>query len=33
MYTVYANTNMAGTGIVCPIYTVILGGAWSDPVA
>ena len=33
MYTVYANTNMAGTGIVCPIYMVILGGAWSDPVA
>ena len=33
MHTVYANTNMAGIGIVCPIYTVILGGAWSDPVA
>ena len=28
-YTVYANTNMAGTWIVCPIFTVNLGGARS----
>ena len=33
VYTVYANTNMAGTRIVCPIYTVNLGGARSDLVA
>ena len=30
VYTVYANTNMAGTQIVCPIYTINLGGAQSD---
>ena len=30
---VYADTNMAGTRIVCPIYTVYLGGARSDLVA
>ena len=30
VYTVYANTNMASTQIVCPIYTVNLGGARSD---
>ena len=29
----YANTNMAGTRIVCPIYTVNLGGERSDLVA
>ena len=33
VYTVYANTNMAGTRILCPIYTVDLGGARSDLVA
>ena len=33
VYTVYANTNMAGTRIVCQIYTVNLGGARSDLVA
>ena len=33
VYTVYANTNMAGTRIACPIYTVNLGGARSDIVA
>ena len=33
VYTVYANTNMAGTRIVCPIYTVNLGSARSDLVA
>ena len=27
------NKNMAGTRIVCPIYTVNLGGARSDLVA
>ena len=29
VYTVYVNTIMAGTWIVCPIYTVNLGGAQS----
>ena len=29
----YANTYMAGIGIVCPIYMVNLGGAQSDLVA
>ena len=29
----YANTNMAGTRIVCPIYTVNLGGARFDLLA
>ena len=33
VYNVYANTNMAGTRIVCPIYMVYLGGARSDLVA
>ena len=33
VYTVYANTNMAGTRIVCPIYMVNLGGARSDLVS
>ena len=33
VYTVYANTNMAGPRIVCPIYMVNLGGARSDLVA
>ena len=33
VYTKYANTNMAGTRIVCPIYTVNLGGARPDLVA
>ena len=33
VYNKYANTNMAGTRIVCPIYTVNLGGARSDLVA
>ena len=33
MCTVYANTNMASTWIVCPIYRVILGGAGSDLIA
>ena len=32
-YTVYANTSMAGTRIVCQIYTINLGGARSDLVA
>ena len=32
-YTVYANTNMAGTRIVCPIYTVNLYSAQSEFVA
>ena len=32
-YTKYANTNMAGTRIMCPIYTVNLCGARSDLVA
>ena len=27
VYTVYANMNMAGTRIVCPTYSVNLGGA------
>ena len=30
VYTVYANTNMPATRIVCPIYMVYLGGAPSD---
>ena len=30
VYTKYANTNMAGTCIVCPIYAIIMGGARSD---
>ena len=33
VYTVYAKTNMAGSQIVCPEYTVNLGGALSDLVA
>ena len=33
VYTKYANTNMAGTRIVCPIYMVNLGGARPDLVA
>ena len=33
VYTVYANTNMAGTRIVYLIYTVNLGGARSALVA
>ena len=33
VYTVYANTNMAGTRIVCTIYMDKLGGARSDRVA
>ena len=32
-YIVYANANMTGTRIVCPIYTVNLGDARSDLVA
>ena len=33
VYTVYANTNMAGNRIVCPIHTVNLDGARFDLVA
>ena len=33
VYNVYANPNMAGTRIACPIYTVKLGGTRSDLVA
>ena len=33
VYTVYANTNMAGTRSVCPIYMVNLGVARPGPVA
>ena len=33
VYTVCVNTNMAGSRIVCPIYTVNLGAALSDLVA
>ena len=33
VYTVYANTDMASTQIVCPIYMVNLGDAQSDGVA
>ena len=32
-YTKYANTNKAGSQIVCPIYTVNFGGAQSYLVA
>ena len=30
LYPVYANKSIAVTGIVCPIYTVNLGGLASD---
>ena len=33
VYNLYAKTNMALTGIVCPIFTVNLGGARFDLVA
>ena len=33
VYIVYANMNMAGTRIVCQIYTVNLGDSQSDLVA
>ena len=33
VYTLYAITNMAGIQMVCPIYTINLGGARSELVA